>query len=158
MADVIIDGKVAVVFAPAVADIAAPTTTEITAGEVLHDFLTMDGFTIDFSMADIDTTALSSTFNSMLPGRLELTTETTFKDQGRTVAPWTTFADNVEGFLIVRRNVPATDAFADGDAVECYPVQAGTRQPMAPAANEISKFGVTFHHTTAPDTAAVVAA
>jgi len=157
MADVIIDGKVAVVFAPSVADISAPTTAEITAGVVLHDFLTMDGFSIDFSVADIDTTALSSTFNTLLPGRLELTTEATFKDQGRTAAPWTTFADNVEGYLIVRRNVAANDAFVASDSVEVYPVQAGVRQPIAPAANEVSKFGITFHHTTAPNIDAVVA-
>lgn len=158
MADVIIDGKVLAVFAPAVADIAAPTTTEISAGVVLHDWLTMDGLNIDFSMADVDTTALSSTFNSLLPGRLELTTELTLKDQGRDAAPWTTFADKAEGYLIVRRNVPAAQAVAASDAVEVYPVQSGTRQPMAPAANEVSKFGVTLHHTEAPDTSAVVAA
>ena len=89
---------------------------------------------------------------------MELTTECMFKDQGRDTAPWTTFADNAEGYLIVRRNVPATDAITAGDQVEVYPVQAGTRQPAAPAANEVSKFGVTLHHNEAPDTSAVVAA
>lgn len=158
MADIVSDGKTVVYFAPSVASIDGPTVAEVAAGEPLHDVLTADGFSIDFSNAEVDTTALSSTFGSKLPGRQELSTDLMLKDQGRTVAPWTTFAGKAEGFLIVRRNVDATTAITAGDLVEVYPVQAGSRQPQSPAANEVSKFGITLHHTSQPSFTAVVAA
>jgi hypothetical protein len=157
MADITTDGKTRICWVPSISDISAPTVAEISAGVDLEDYITPDGVTFDFSNTAVDVTALSGTFSSTLPGRQELTTELTLKDQGRNAEPWSTFAGKPDGFLVVRRNVDVADAYATSDLVEVYVVQAGQRKPMAPAANEVAKFSIGFFHTGSPDKSAVVA-
>lgn len=157
MADIVSDGMTKVAFVTTIAAPAAPTAAEMAAGEDLEGFLTPDGLGMDFGNDSVDVTALSSTYNAELPGRLTLSTELTFKHQGDTVAPFSTFAGKPEGYIVVRRNVDATDAWAENDVIETYPVQIGIRRRMAPAANELLKFTVQAFHTSAP-VAGVVAA
>ena len=158
MADIINDGMTRVCFVPTISSVAAPTTTEIAAGQDLEAFLTPDGLGMEFSTESVDTTALSSTFGAELPGRLTLSTELTFKHQGDAAAPFSTFASKPEGYLVVRRNVAATTAWAENDVCEVYPVQIGIRRRVAPAANEVLKFTVQAFHTDAPTFGATVAA
>ena len=158
MSDIITDGMTKVAFVPAVADISAPDEDELAAGEDLESFLTPDGLGLEFGNDEVDVSALNLTFSSTLPGRQTLSGEITLKDQGRGAVPWSTFAGKPDGFLIVRRNTDATVAWAENDAVEVYPVQAGLRRPAAPAANEVAKFAVTLFYTSAPDLGATVAA
>lgn len=157
MADITTDGKTRICWVPTISNIAAPTVAEIGAGVDLEDYITPDGMTFDFSNSAVDVTALSGTFSASLPGRQELTTELTLKDQGRANEPWSTFAGKPDGYLVVRRNVDVSQAYAASDLVEVYVVQAGQRKPMAPAANEVAKFSVGFFHTGTPDKSAVVA-
>jgi len=157
MADIVSDGMTKVAFVTTIAAPAAPTAAEMAAGEDLEGFLTPDGLGMDFGNDSVDVTALSSTYNAELPGRQTVSTELTFKHQGDAVAPFSTFAGKPEGYIVVRRNVDATDAWAENDVIEVYPVQIGTRRRMAPAANEVLKFTVQAFHTSAP-VAGVVAA
>lgn len=158
MADVVTDGKTRLSWLPTCADISAPTVAECDAGVALEMLLTPDGYGIDFGNDEVDVTALGSTFSASLPGRQTLSTELTLKDQGRQEVPWVTFAGRPDGYLVVRRNADRTAAWAAGDLVEVYPVQAGQRRPEAPAANEVSKFMVSMFHTSKPDLNSTVAA
>ncbi len=157
MADIVSDGMTKVAFVTTIAAPAAPTAAEMAAGEDLEGFLTPDGLGMDFGNDSVDVTALSSTYNAELPGRQTVSTELTFKHQGDGVAPFSTFAGKPEGYIVVRRNVDATDAWAENDVIEVYPVQIGTRRRMAPAANEVLKFTVQAFHTSAPVAGAVAA-
>ena len=157
MADIVSDGMTKVAFVTTIAAPAAPTAAEMAAGEDLEGFLTPDGLGMDFGNDSVDVTALSSTYNAELPGRQTVSTELTFKHQGDAVAPFSTFAGKPEGYIVVRRNVDATDAWAENDVIEVYPVQIGTRRRQAPAANEVLKFTVQAFHTSAPVAGAVAA-
>ena len=157
MADIVSDGMTKVAFVTTIAAPAAPTEAEMAAGEDLEGFLTPDGLGMDFGNDSVDVTALSSTYNAELPGRQTVSTELTFKHQGDAVAPFSTFAGKPEGYIVVRRNVDATDAWAENDVIEVYPVQIGTRRRQAPAANEVLKFTVQAFHTSAPVAGAVAA-
>ncbi len=157
MADIVNDGMTKVAFVTTIAAPAAPTEAEMGAGQDLESFLTPDGLGMEFGNDSIDVTALSSTYNAELPGRQTVSTELTLKFQGDAAAPFSTFAGKPEGYIVVRRNVAATTAWAENDVIEVYPVQIGTRRRMAPAANELLQFMVQAFHTSAPVTGAVAA-
>lgn len=150
MADIVTDGMTKVSFVPTITVTTAPTVAQLNGGQALEGFLTPDGFSIEFGNDEVDVTALSSTFGATLPGRRTLSSELTMKDQGRGAVPWSTFASNPNGYLVVRRNLLATTAWTAAQTVEVYPVQAGQRKPIAPAANEVATFAVSFFHTSAP--------
>jgi len=157
MADIVNDGMTKVAFVTTISAPAAPTEAEMGAGQDLESFLTPDGLGMEFGNDSIDVTALSSTYNAELPGRQTVSTELTLKFQGDAAAPFSTFAGKPEGYIVVRRNVAATTAWAENDVIEVYPVQIGTRRRMAPAANELLQFMVQAFHTSAPVTGAVAA-
>lgn len=157
MADIVDDGMTKVSFVATISDTAAPTVAELNAGTALESFLTPDGLGMEFGNDSVDVTALSSTYNAELPGRQTVSTELTLKHQGDASAPFSTFAAKPEGYVVVRRHVAATTAWAAGQLAEVYPVQIGTRRRMAPAANEVLKFTVQAFHTSAPVSATVAA-
>ena len=156
MADIVNDGMTRVAFVPTISSTAAPTVAEIGAGANLEAYLTPDGLGMEFGNDSVDVTALSSTYNAELPGRQTVSTELTLKFQGDASAPFSTFAGKPDGYIVVRRNVAATTAWAVSDVAEVYPVQIGTRRRVAPAANEVLKFTVQAFHSSAT-VAAVVA-
>lgn len=160
MSDILIDGKVKVTFIPSttgVADTSAPDTTELAAGADVEAYITPDGLAVELSDDSVDTSALNSTFTTMKVGRSNVTLGLTFKDQGKGAAPWTTFADRASGHLVVRRNVDASTAYADGDDVEVYTVKAGDHMIVPAAENEVSKFNIDLFSQADPVLDAVVA-
>lgn len=157
MADIISDGKVRVSWVPTITDVSAPTVAQLNAGQALEGFLTPDGLSLDLGTDPVNTSALNSTFDTALPGRRTAGGTLTMKQQGYSVAPWSSFAGRPDGYLVVRRNVDSGTAWTIGDKVEVYPAQAGTRNEVAPAANEVSKFTVALKVTAQPDTDATVA-
>ena len=159
MADLISDGNTKVAFATSIANINAPTVAELTAATDWTTRLTPDGLKTDPSTADVDTSSLASTFTTNQPGRRSYTVELTFK-RGSTPTednPFTTLAYGATGYIVVRRGVAYTTAFATGDKVEVYPIAAGEPQNVAPAANEVSKFMSPLKVTSDPATRATVA-
>ncbi|WP_318201035.1 hypothetical protein [Streptomyces sp. SCL15-4] len=159
MADLISDGKTRVAWLSTVANINAPTVTELTAGADYTKRITPDGLKLDPSTADVDTGSLASTFDTKTVGRVGFDVELTFK-RGDTVgddAPYTTLKYGVSGFLVVRRGLAYNTAWASGQKVEVYPITCGEPQNSSPAANEVMKFVSPMKVTDAPATAATVA-
>ena len=158
--DIIADGRTKVTFVDAaddIADVAAPTAAEANAGTDLQEFITPDGLAVELSDDSVDTSALNSTFSAMKVGRSSVTLEITFKDQGKTNAPWTTVADRAPGFLVIRRNVASEGAFAASDEVEVYTVVCGDHKIIPAAENEVSKFAIDLYSTADPVLDATVA-
>ena len=70
MADIPVDGNTRVAWVPTIATKTAPTTTELNAGILLQSFITADGLAgFEPETADVDTTSLASTFNTVTNGR-----------------------------------------------------------------------------------------
>ena len=149
MADIISDGLTRVSWVTSIANTAAPTAAELNAGVALESFVTADGWNASTSTDDVDNSALNSTQNTVLPGRRSDSIELTFKQQGKSNAPWTTFAGNPAGYLVRRSGLSASTAWAASQKVTVYTVQAGFRDEKAPAKNELEKFAVDFKVTGA---------
>lgn len=159
MADLISDGNTRVAWATSIANIAAPTTAELTAALDWTTRLTPDGLKTDPSTADVDTSSLASTFETKVPGRKSYSAEITFK-RGSTPLedqPYTTLTYGVTGYLVVRRGLPYATAFGSGQQVEVYPVACGEPQNVAPTANEVLKVQVPLKVVSDPATRAIVA-
>ncbi|MFJ8603389.1 hypothetical protein ACIREM_32725 [Streptomyces shenzhenensis] len=160
MSDLISDGKTRVAFATTIANITAPTVAECNDAADYSKRITPDGLKLDPSTADVDTGSLASKVDTKTVGRISYDTELTFK-RGSTPledAPYTTLKYGVSGFLIVRRGIDVEVAWTAGQQVEVYPIIAGERQNVAPAANEVMKFISPIKVTDAAETDAVIAA
>lgn len=160
MSDLISDGNTKVSWCASIANINAPTATELNAGSDWTLRVTPDGLKTDPTTADVDTSSLGSTFTTNQPGRRAYDVAVTFKrgtlgssdDQ-----PYTTLTYNTPGYLVVRRGVAFATAYATGDKIEIYPVSVGEPQNIAPAANEVSKFMSPMKVTTDAATHSTVA-
>ncbi|MEU5664761.1 hypothetical protein [Streptomyces longwoodensis] len=159
MADLISDGKTRVAWLSTVANINAPTTAELNAGADYTKRITPDGLKLDPSTADVDTSSLASTFDTKTVGRVGFDVELTFKrgDNPTDDAPYSTLKYGVSGYLVVRRGLAYTTAWATGQKVEVYPITCGEPQNSSPAANEVMKFVSPMRVTDTPATAATVA-
>lgn len=159
MSDLISDGKTRVAWVTTIANIAAPTVAELTAGLDLTPRLTPDGLKIDPSTADVDTSSLASRFDTKEVGRVGFENELTIK-RGTTVPedlPYNTLLYGVHGYLVVRRGVDYETAWTIGQGVEVYPTACAEPANVSPAANEVMKFMSPQKVTSAPNTRAVVA-
>lgn len=157
MADIVSDGNVRVSWVTTISNTAAPTTAELNAGVALESFITPDGLKIDTSTDGIDNSALNSTQSTQMAGRRTDSIELTMKNQGQGAAPWTTFANKPSGYLVIRRSVSSATAWTASQKVQVFPAQAGDRQMLSPAANDLEKFSVTYFITGAVNDAATVA-
>jgi hypothetical protein len=158
MSDLVSDGFTRIFWVPSIANIHAPTTTELNAGTALQSFVTPDGLKIDPSTAKVDTSNVASTFNTEKAGRTSFDNSLTLKRQDGTDTLFqTTLRKNQSGFLVVRRNLTASTAFASTQRVEVYPSECGEPQLSSPAANEVQKYTVPLMVTSEPATNAVVA-
>lgn len=159
MSDLISDGKTRVAWASSIANIAAPTTTELNAAADFTPRITPDGLKLDPSTADVDTSSLASTFDTKEVGRVGFDAEVTFKrgSTGPEDLPYTTLRYGIHGYLVIRRGVDYATAWTAGQKVEVYPVACGEPANVSPAANEVLKFVSPMKVTTAPNTYATVA-
>ena len=157
MADIISDGMTRVSWVSTISNAAAPTTSELNAGVALESFITPDGLGITTSTDGVDNSALSSTQSTQVAGRRSDELEVTFKQQGQAAVPWTTFASRPNGYVVVRRGVAAATAWTASQKVQVFPAQAGDRQMVSPAPNEVEKCSVTDFVTAAVQDAATVA-
>lgn len=158
MADIVMDGNVRLSWLTAISNTSAPTTTELNAGVALEAWVTPDGLGFGpVTGGKVDTTAVNSTQNTSAVGRRDDGDPfLIFKNQGYAAAPWTTFAGNPSGFIVVRRGILGTTAWASTQKVFVYPCAASYRAPAAYAANTVEKFTVGFMiNGIVVDTAAV---
>ncbi len=156
MADLISDGNIRVTWVPTVANIAAPTVAEINAGLRIDNIMTPDGLKITPSTAAVDTSALSSTYSTMLAGRRSFDNSVTLKKQTTGDTAFTTLVYQAVGYLVVRRNLAAGTAPATSQNVEVYPAQCGEQQ-KAYGPNTVQAYEVPLFMSADANTVAVVA-
>lgn len=158
MADILGDGAIKVGFLTTCADPAAPTAAEVAAGVDLETFITPDGLQIATTTDAVDASSIASNQYSEIPGRRKDDIVLTFKSQGDSAAPWTTFASRAPGYLVVRYGVDSGTDWAAAQTVDVYPVTAGDRQRIPVAANEMLKFQVPFMVSSAMSPSVAIAA
>jgi hypothetical protein len=149
LADILSDGTTRIAWVTSISNTAAPTTTELNAGVDLTPYITADGWSVTTATAKVDVSALNSVDNLSIPGRRDDDIEVTFKSQGDSAAPWTTFASRPGGYLVERVGVAYSTAWASGQKLRIFPVYAGDRQRVPAAANELVKFTVPFMKSSA---------
>lgn len=149
MADLLGDGNIKVSFVPTIANKNAPTTTELNAGTALESLITPDGLDITPSTAEVDLSALNSTFDAGGAGRRKYAVMLTLKRQTGTDTVFTSVLTyQASGYLVVRRNLVATTAWTAAQTCEVYPVQCGEPGPLKPAPNEVQKYQVPMFNTS----------
>jgi len=154
-------GVAKVVFAPSVANRAAPTQAEITAGTTLTvagttaaaGLVEMSGF--ETASSDVETPDVSSRFTAKIPGRTGTSdASATFYDDDATLTIRTALAEGTAGVMIIMRKGGTT-----GFPTECYPCTVNVlNSSQVTSANEPSKFMVTFSLSAAPTKVGVIAA
>lgn len=159
MADIITDGRTKVWLVPAIANIAAPTTAELNAGTSIEGLMTADGL-IGFEpdTADVDNSALNSTFDTKLAGRASFSnTAVRLKKQSGTDTVYNTYVRDTTVYVVIRRGTAAATAWATSDKVEVYPSITGETRNLPPASNEVQKWELPLKITTTPNLRATVA-
>jgi len=163
MARINCDGNTKVTWVPAIADIAAPTSAELTATGVvdLENWITPDGANVaNATEATVDASVLASTSEYESPGRYKLATDLKMQRDDQTAGDkaWTTMVRGTAGFLVVRIDKPVETAYAATDKVRVYAVTVGKRTMDKPAKNLLQTFTVHLYHSGADNDSAVVAA
>lgn len=156
MSDLVSDGFIRVTWAPAVANIAAPTVAEINAGLRLDTVMTPAGLKVAPTTALVDTSSLSSTFDTARSGKRGFVNSVIIKAQDSADTALTTLVYRASGFLVIRRKLASATAPAIGDKVEVYPSQCDEPiQTYGP--NTIQAFEVGMKMTSDANTNAVTA-
>jgi hypothetical protein len=159
VADIFADGNTRVAWVPAIASQAAPTTTELNAGILLQSTITADGLMgFEPETAPVDSSSLASTFNTQNLGRDSFdNTGLRLKKQTGTDTVYTTLTRGTAGYLVIRRGIAETTAWASAQAIEVYPVICAQRKRLSPEANTLSRYEVPLMVTAAPSLNAAVA-
>jgi hypothetical protein len=159
VADIYVDGFTRVAFVPTIASIAAPMTTELNAGVLLSSLITADGLVgFEATTADVDTTALDSTFDTKGIGRDTFDgTMLRLKKQDGTDTAYNTLTRGTTGYIVIRRDVTSSTAWTAAQKVEVFPVVCGRERNLAPEANTVRRYEVPTMVTSAPNLRATVA-
>lgn len=161
MADSLADGNTRVAFVPTIANIASPTTTELNAvGSVMLQWIiTADGLMgYEATTAEVPTNALASTFNTKTIGRDDFSgTGLRLKKQTTGDTAYSTLVRGTSGYIVIRRDVPESTAWASSQAVEVYPITCGQSKFLPPEENSVRKYEVPTPITTAPNLRATIA-
>jgi hypothetical protein len=159
MADITADGKTRVLWVTAIANIQLVTTTELGLGIALNSTITADGL-IGFrpDTADVDTSALDSTFNTMVNGRTSFSgTMLRLKKQSGTDTIFTTLTRDTAGFVVIRRSLAVATAFATGQGLEVYPALCGEVARVDVEPNSLERYEIPIKITASPALRAAVA-
>lgn len=164
------DGNYRIGWVDQIADMSAPTVTELEAGHLLQCQVTPDGLSREASDEGVDTSRLCSVFTTMQVGRtsfeLALTLVRLQEDQNTTDWPYHTLKKGKLGYLVIRDNQDGDNPWSSGnstngvppDEVEVYKIQCGTRSKATPAANELQTYTLPFFMVKEPELYAEVAA
>ncbi len=159
-ADIVSDGFTRVAWVTTIASIAAPTTTELNAGFLLHDVMTSDGFNgFQPDTATVPTSKFSSTFDTSQPGRISFSgTMLRFCKQTATDTVFNTlYAKGVAGFVVVRRSLAVATAWTSTQPIEVYPTVTGQGRKLDPEPNTLERWESPLMFSAAPNLAAAVA-
>jgi len=159
MADITADGKTRVYWVTTISNINAPTTTELNAGIALQSTLTADGLNgFQPATADVDTSSLDSTFSTMVNGRTSFSnTSLRLKRQSGTDTIFTTLTRDTAGYVVIRRSLTASTAWASSQAVEVYPALCGEVSRLDPEPNTVERYEIPIKITSSPALRAAVA-
>ena len=159
MADIPIDGKVRVAFVTAIANLAAPTTTELNAGMLLQQTMTADGLGgFRPETADVDNSSLASTFNTATLGRVSYSNMMLrFKKQDNVDTIWNTLTKGTTGFIVLRRYIDHTSAWASTQKVQVFPIIVAIEADVDPEPNSLGRWESPLKLTAEPNLRAVIA-
>ena len=159
MADMLNDGNIKCTFVPAIANTAAPTTTELAAGTALECLITADGFEPDASEDKVSVPKLCETTTAEAPGRSTYHVKLTMvrKTLVSEDVAWSTLLRGTAGFLVFRYGVSVATAYASTQKVQVWPGTFGERQPQKPEMNGATKFMSEFYISSQPKMDAVIA-
>ena len=159
MPDSLADGRTRVMWVGSIANIAAPTVAELNAGTNLTSLITPDGV-IGFEpdTADVDTSALDSTFDTKVAGRASFSgTMLRLKKQTGTDTVYNLLVRDLAGYVVIRRDVTASTANTVADKDEVYPAVLGETRNLPPEGNSIHKYEVPVKISSTPNLRATVA-
>lgn len=159
MPDITSDGKTRVYWVTSIANIAAPTTTELNAGIDLTSTMTADGLSgFNPDTADVDTSSLASTFTTNVNGRTSFSnTQLTLKRQSGTDTIFNTLTRDTAGYVVIRRSITQSTAWASTQAIEVYPALCEEISRMDPAPNTVERYIIGIKITSSPSLRAAVA-
>lgn len=152
------EGNTKVAWVPTIANIAAPTAAELTAGTDITEFLTKDGLKLPQSQNFADNSSLADTFDAQVVGSHGGNITLTIKRDNGTDTAWNLFSWGEVGNLVVRRGEDYSGAFAAADKLEVYPAMSHNPIPNDTAANTQATANVGMAVTSQPDLNAVAAA
>lgn len=159
MPDITSDGMTRVAWVPTIANLNAPTTTELNAGMLLQGTITADGFSgFRPTTAAVPTSSLASTFETNTIGRTSYdNTMLRFKKQSGTDTIYDTLIRGTAGYVVVRRSIDQTTAWASAQKVEVYPAICGEVSKLDPEPNTLERYEVPMMISTEPKLRAAVA-
>jgi hypothetical protein len=157
--DIPSDGKTRVYWVTTIANINAPTTAELNAGIALQPTLTADGLNgFQPATADVVTSSLDSTFDTMVNGRTSFSnTSLRLKKQSGTDTIFTTLIRDAAGYVVIRRSIASSTAFASAQGLEVYPALCGEVARMDPEPNTVERYEIPIKITSSPALRAAVA-
>lgn len=148
------EGNFKVYWLTSLSNIAAPTTSEISAGKYIGAFATKDGVAFNVSQNSVDTAGIDSLWDTQIGGSVGMTPELTlFRDGATETNGWDLVVQGAEGFLVV---VYFGTPIA-GSKCAVIPAEMGMGKPANSGANEAQKFTVSFFMRSQPNLKAVVA-
>ncbi len=140
-----------------IANKAAPTAAEISAGTALGGFIAKDGVAVNFTTNKVDSATITENFNSQLAGSTSADVELTmFRDNTADTA-WNLWVQGTNGYVVIRRGVVSTVAPTSTQKVEVYPSQMLTPVPDNSAQDAQVRFIAGVAVTSEPNTKATVA-
>lgn len=159
MPDIIGDGKERWDWVPAIANINAPTTTELSAGVRVSQWMTKDGATgFAPDTADAPTSSIESTFDTSVNGRRTFSgPRLRFKKQSGTDTAYTTLLPDATGYLVRRKSLAATTAYASSQPVQVFPVMCGEAAWLDVEDNMPERYDIPVKITAQPSLRAAVA-
>lgn len=147
------DGMMRVVWAPTIANIAAPTVAELTAGVDLTPRLLPDGLNTPVDTGEVDTSKMSSTANSARVGRRNfsgLSVKYVRGTEDGDTEVEEALVYGATGYLVVRRDIAYATAIAASQRVEVYPSQCKEPNPDSPGPDALQAVEVGFTNTSEP--------
>jgi len=159
VADITADGFTRVAWITTIANIAAPTVAELNAGLLLHDVMTVDGFTgFNPDTAAVSTSKFSGRFDTNRPGRVSYSgTKLRLFKQTATDTAFIALPYGTDGFLAVRRDLITTTAWTSTQPLEIYPGTTGERVHVDPEPNSYHRWECPLFFNAQPNLNAVVA-
>ena len=159
MADSTADGRIKIYAVVTIANIAAPTTSELNAGIDLTPYITPGGFQgFEADTATVDSSKINSTFNTGQPGRISFGNQMIeFIKQTGTDSTYNTLIYGYVTNIVIRQDVAYATAWASSQAVRVYPVTCGEVKEVTTAPNEMHKYQVPMISSSQPNQRAAVA-